>query len=95
LSNSCVYMCKNPNWIDLEEFTNASKNIDLEQKYYWKWCQWKKFKEILQEDNTNILIHNLLDVEQFVNDNNKSLTITPSEGFRLLGLFQDTYSEKK
>jgi hypothetical protein len=64
----------------------------LEQKNYWKWCQWKKFKEILEKNNTNTLIHNLLDVEQFVNDNNKSLTITPSEGFQPLGLFQDTYS---
>jgi hypothetical protein len=32
--------------------------------------------------------------KQIVNDNNKSLTIAPSEGFRLLGLFQDTYFEK-
>jgi hypothetical protein len=27
-----------PNWEDLIEFANISKNIDFEQKTYWKWC---------------------------------------------------------
>jgi len=43
---------------------------------------------MLGEDNTNTLIHNLLDVEHIVDDNNTSLTIAASEGFRLLGLFK-------
>jgi hypothetical protein len=43
---------------------------------------------MLGEDNTNTLIHNLLDVEHIVDDNNTSLTIVASEGFRLLGLFK-------
>jgi hypothetical protein len=47
-----------------------------------------KFEEMLEKDNTNTLIHNLLDAKQIANDNNKSLTITPSEGFQLLGLFK-------
>jgi hypothetical protein len=48
---------------------------------------------MLEKDNTNTLIHNLLDAKQIINDNNKSLTIAPSEGFWLIGLFQDTYFE--
>jgi hypothetical protein len=36
---------------------------------------------MLEKDNTNTLIHNLLDAKQIINDNNKSLTIAPSEGF--------------
>ncbi len=43
---------------------------------------------MLGEDNTNTLILNLLDVEHIVDDNNTSLTIATSEGFRLLGLFK-------
>jgi hypothetical protein len=49
---------------------------------------------MLEKDNTNTLIHNLLYAKQIINDNNKSLTIAPSEGFQLLGLFQDTYFEE-
>jgi hypothetical protein len=40
------------------------------------------------------LIYNLLDVEYNIDNNNKSLTIAPSEGFWFLGLFQDTYYEE-
>ncbi len=41
-----------------------------------------KLKKILEEDNTNTFIHNFLDVEHIVDNNNKSLTITPNEGFQ-------------
>jgi hypothetical protein len=36
---------------------------------------------MLEEDNTNTLIHNLLDLEHIVDDNTNSLTIAASEGF--------------
>jgi hypothetical protein len=41
-----------------------------------------KFKKILKEDNRNTFIHNFLDVEHIVDNNNKSLTITPNEGLQ-------------
>ncbi len=69
---------------DQIEFENASKNIDFEQKIIENDIKEKnsnKFKEMLEKDNTNTLIHNLLDAKQIINDNNKSLTIAPSEGF--------------
>jgi hypothetical protein len=53
-----------------------------------------KFEKILEEDNTNTFIHNFLDVEHIVDNNIKSLTIAPNEGFQPLRLFQDTYSKE-
>jgi hypothetical protein len=43
---------------------------------------------MLEEDNTNTLTHNLLDIEHIVDDNNNSLTIAASEGFQPLRLFK-------
>jgi hypothetical protein len=40
-----------------------------------------KFEEMLEKYNTKILIYNLLNVEYNIDNNNKSLTIAPSEGF--------------
>jgi hypothetical protein len=64
---------------------NASKNIDFEQKILKMTLMnyfFDKLKKILEEDNTNTFIHNFLDVEHIVDNNNKSLTITPNEGFQ-------------
>ncbi len=96
MSNSLVHKCKisiKPNWEDLIEFANACKNFDLEHNFFENDINEEnldKFEKMLKENNANILIHNLLDVEQIVDSNNKSLTIAPSEGFSPLGLFQDT-----
>ncbi len=54
-----------PNWEDLIEFANVSKNIDFEQKNIENDVNKKnydKFEKILEEDNTNTFIHNFLDV---------------------------------
>ncbi len=48
-----------------------------------------------QKKTTNTFIHNFLDVEQYVlHVVDKSLAITPNEGFQLLRLSQDTYSKE-
>jgi hypothetical protein len=54
-----------PNWEDLIEFANVSKNIDFEPKNIENDVNQKnydKFEKILKEDNTNTFIHNFLDV---------------------------------
>jgi hypothetical protein len=39
-------------------------------------------------------VQNILNVEQVVNDNDESITITPEESFQPLGLFHDVHSQK-
>ncbi len=76
---------------DLIEFANPSKNIDFEQNIIENDVNeenFDKFEVMLEEDNTNTLIHNLLDVEHIVDDNNNSLTIVATKGFQPLGLFK-------
>jgi hypothetical protein len=80
-----------PNWEDLTKFANTSKNIDFEQNIIENDINEEnsdKFEKMLEEKNTNTLLHNLLDVEQIVDNNNKSLTIAPSEVFDLWAYFK-------
>ncbi len=37
---------------------------------------------------------NILNVEQIVDDNDKSITIAPRKGFQAFGLFHDVHSEE-
>jgi len=39
-------------------------------------------------------VQNIWNVEQIVDDNDKSITIAPREGFQLLGLFHAIHSEE-
>jgi len=40
----------------------------------------KKFEEITNNDYIDKLVRNVLNVEQIIDDNDKSITITPGEG---------------
>jgi hypothetical protein len=40
----------------------------------------KRFEEITYNDCIDKLVRNILNVEQIIDDNDKSITITPSEG---------------
>jgi hypothetical protein len=40
----------------------------------------KKIEEIANNDSIDKLIQNILNVENIINDNDKSITITPGEG---------------
>jgi len=86
-----------PTWENLIEFANTSKNIDFEQNFIENDVNeffFYEFEKILEEENKNTFIHNFLDVEHIVRNNNKSLTIAPNEGFQLLRLFQDMYCKE-
>jgi hypothetical protein len=80
------------NWEDFRKFTNTNKKIDFEHKIIER-IQWiyffDKFEKMLKKHNTKTLKYNLI-----INNNNKSLTITPNEDFLFKKLFQDTYYEK-
>ncbi len=54
----------------------------------------KKIEEIANNDSIDKLIQNILNVENIINDNDKSITITPGEGLWPLGLFHDTHSKE-
>ncbi len=52
------------------------------------------FEEVIKESYNDKLIQNILELKQIVDNNYKSLTIAPSEGFRPLGLFCDKHSKE-
>ncbi len=47
------------------------------------------FKKICDENCTYTLMQNILNVEQVIDDNDKSIRITLEEAFQPLGLFHD------
>ncbi len=52
------------------------------------------FEEVVDEDWTNTLVQNILNLEHVINNNDKSITIIPREGFQPFGLFHDAHSKK-
>jgi hypothetical protein len=52
------------------------------------------FEEIIEKNYGEKLIQDILNHEQIIDDNCKSLVIAPREGFQPLGLFCDKHFEE-
>ncbi len=52
------------------------------------------FEGLVDEDWTNKLVQNILNLEHVINNNDKSMTIVPREGFQPFGLFHDAHSKE-
>jgi hypothetical protein len=79
------------------ELVNVNESVDLKKNVIVENIQAKNldtFKEICDEDCIDTLMQNILNVEQVVDDNDKSITIAPREGFQPLGLFHDVHSKE-
>ncbi len=55
---------------------------------------WSKFKIYIEENFGETLVQNILNLEQIIDDDSKTLTIAPREDFQPLGLFCDPYSKE-
>ncbi len=62
------------------ELAHANEIIELEKK--------------IDEDCTNTLVQNILNLEHVIDNNDKSIIIVLEEGFQPLGLFCDAHSKK-
>ncbi len=79
------------------ELANVSENVDSKKNVIAKSIQimnLNTFEEICDEDCIDTLVQNILNVEQVVDDNDKSIIIAPREGFQPFGLFHDVNLEE-
>jgi hypothetical protein len=53
-----------------------------------------KFEKIVKENFKETLVPNILNLERTIDDDSKTLTISPKKGFQPLKLFYDPYSEE-
>jgi hypothetical protein len=86
-----------PNWQGLMELANTNETTKLKEYTIDVNLEIKKpnmFEEVVNENCTNTLVENILNLEHVIDDNDKSLTIAPGEGFQLFGLFRHAHSEK-
>lgn len=74
--------CKSRKW-------NLKKLIEDD----WNLDNLVTFEEVIKENYNDTLIQDIWKLEQIVDNNCKSLTIAPSEGFWPLGLFRDKHSK--
>ncbi len=85
------------NWQDLVELANTNETIKLKEHTIDANLEVKKpnmFEEIVDEDYTNTLVQNILSLEHVIDNNDKSITITPIEGFQPLQLFHNAHLRK-
>lgn len=72
------------------ELANVSESVDLKKNVIVKSIQIMNldtFEEICDEDSIDTLMQNILNVEQVVDGNDKSITIAHGEGFNILDYF--------
>jgi hypothetical protein len=75
-----VKISSRPTWQDLVELAHTNEIIELEIFF--------------DEDCTNTLVQNILNLQHVIDNNDKSITIVLEEGFQPLGLFRDAHSKK-
>jgi hypothetical protein len=77
------------------ELVNVNESVDLGKNIIDENIQAKNLDTfICHEDCIDTLMQNILNVEQVVDDNDKSITIALGKGFQPLGLFHDVHSEE-
>jgi hypothetical protein len=65
------------------------KNDNFEQNF-----ELDNLNKHIEENFKETLVQNILNLEQIIDDDSKTLIIVPREGFQPLGLFCDPYSKE-
>jgi len=83
-------------WEDITSLANVNENDGLNEVSFdnlFSSIHKDKFEKVLNEDPTNPLMQNILNVEQITFDNNELIVITLGEAFQPLGLLCDKHSQ--
>ncbi len=86
-----------PNWQGWIELVNVANENELQKHEFeqdFDIDNLNTSEKIIEGSFGNTLIQNILDLEQIVDDNSKSLSLAPGEGFWPLGIICDKHSKE-